>query len=574
MSLVVKLSVGKNFTLPYSKSNRLWFVRKTIDFVREQGIAESLLEEPARRIILAAKKVVKDEQNFVIGISSSRVRLLKSRRIHILYGAIGGNFKLLNLSNNNFLDFIARRRLRVVVRMLKYVNPNSNGYFRYNSSCDDTEKSNTHRLNDKAESILWTKPANAKPWSRFWQINQGADLSDAITKLFIKKSDPCKGNLVDCPVVIAILFLDSFFEAQNPDDLLNTLRKPDRKYLVINNPNSSTTNFMTDDSSKSLFEKKTIDISDMQIGDHLYIYNHPLYRSFFPSGAWQGEHAIVSKVGLQNTPDQKKLNRNEMRKRTKFTGHGLDQEQTLTEMYLSHLADLNTRLSFLYKAALIHLKFKETGVVDNGNGQVQQKNASVKHIEWFVENGDLKNRIISAPYQILKYTVDIRYTKYTERNGIRIPKSKTKTAQDMSYVIAHSQDESHFYFEQASEIDEVENRSNKKVIRHPLKFVRHGISGFIPDQWALTYLDKSEGDLEKKYFLFQRFQGRFRRRGLTLNDMPLGLDDFFEAPFAARDPLNWEEDPTPNGVYVTTPKTSTDASYIKFLEENGAIIPS
>jgi hypothetical protein len=49
---------------------------------------------------------------------------------------------------------------------------------------------------------------------------------------------------------------------------------------------------ITDPDRTGLFEQVIIPIEELQIGDHLYAQNHPLYRDAV-SGSWGGEHSIV-----------------------------------------------------------------------------------------------------------------------------------------------------------------------------------------------------------------------------------------------------------------------------------------
>ena len=53
--------------------------------------------------------------------------------------------------------------------------------------------------------------------------------------------------------------------------------------------------------NRALFEQLTVKAADLQVGDHVYVLNHPLYRIFYPAGIWGGEHSFISEIGSRDT---------------------------------------------------------------------------------------------------------------------------------------------------------------------------------------------------------------------------------------------------------------------------------
>jgi hypothetical protein len=120
----------------------------------------------------------------------------------------------------------------------------------------------------------------------------------AIEKLFQPSSDFLARNLVNCDHAIHALHLEA---------LVFTMRKHGRGtawldnevaahgarwlrlHFQFNNPDSS---FLGGTGETRLFDHVSVRESDLQVGDHLIVYNHPAYANT-TSGVWKLENAIV-----------------------------------------------------------------------------------------------------------------------------------------------------------------------------------------------------------------------------------------------------------------------------------------
>ena len=112
-----------------------------------------------------------------------------------------------------------------------------------------------------------------------------ADPAAAVLALFVRKTAPCKGNLVDCEVAANMIFIDSLLEAETPNTFLKAL--PD-EYLKIKMMDVS--EFRNQDDTKNPLKRVPVLMPprDLQVGDQCYIYNHPLYKTFRPIGSGTG----------------------------------------------------------------------------------------------------------------------------------------------------------------------------------------------------------------------------------------------------------------------------------------------
>ena len=105
--------------------------------------------------------------------------------------------------------------------------------------------------------------------------------------------------------------------------------------------------FVTDSRpDKALFEQLSVKTTDLQVGDHVFAINHPLYLLYYPRGIGGGEHSFIFQIGSRDTGD--KFFSTEML----LAGHGLS--LTLVAMGNDMLAWINTVLSRLQAVTLIH----------------------------------------------------------------------------------------------------------------------------------------------------------------------------------------------------------------------------
>ena len=318
VKIITDLGTTANFESTFSRVNRNWFVRHMIDYYASTGVADTAIRGSVQTFITTCKTIVNSKKNFIIGVpfTAKLLRSKLSRRVEIIYGALAAKPELAVGTNANFLDFIIKRRFRTVMRMDYFVNPNSQGYFRYPHTCS-TAIGNQYKVNDDATSF-W-QSFNSGWNGIFFRLTPPA--SNPVLnfeKLFILKRISCQGNLLDCARVLSILFMDTLFEASNKNTLLSFLvAKPDtnipisgggtshNSYVGICHPNDlPNSHFITDNTNESLFSKLDIPATDLQVGDHIYIYNHPLYKVFIPNGSWRGEHALVYDLMDRNYKSQ------------------------------------------------------------------------------------------------------------------------------------------------------------------------------------------------------------------------------------------------------------------------------
>src|SRR5262249_2644478 len=111
--------------------------------------------------------------------------------------------------------------------------------------------------------------------------------------------------------------------------------------------------FVTDSRpDHALFEQLTIKATELQVGDHAYVINHPLYKIYYPTGAWGGEHSFITEIGIRDSAF------GAFRSSLKLAGHGL--EDSLLGMGNDMLAWNNTVLSILQALTRIHLDYLKT----------------------------------------------------------------------------------------------------------------------------------------------------------------------------------------------------------------------
>ena len=94
--------------------------------------------------------------------------------------------------------------------------------------------------------------------------------------------------------------MESLLEASNHDRFLKKLASRGTGYLIIHQLGfAASPNFYKDPTGEGVMQLVGIPAVNLQNGDHVYIFNHPLYKTFRPTGSWRGEHALVYSVGDQ-----------------------------------------------------------------------------------------------------------------------------------------------------------------------------------------------------------------------------------------------------------------------------------
>jgi hypothetical protein len=558
-ALVKALNVSNNFESNYSEKNRAWFLDKVIRGLEAEGVGDSAIESKTREAMQKAKTLVKANRDFSLSVKAAgnsrfttrALAGMRRHRVEILYGAIAINREFLEPQHLKYLLLISRRRFRSICRMFYWVNPNYQGFFRYDHTC----KANEHwRVNEDADDF-WeevTPPmfSNYSPW----KLNSAgrAEPVKAIEKLFTRKKDPCKGNLFDCETTTSMVFIDSLREAKDEDQFVDALASTGSEYLLIHGfkTDGHTTNFFADTSTNGLFTALPVPAVDLQVGDQCYIFNHPLYKTFRPTGAWTGEYSLVYALGNRN-----------YRSKSGFTFGGHGKEGTLYKFYDDFLAELKNHLAAARQFMRAHLAFMRGGAPAIVPGTVKEEEHDIE-----VEGNP------ATAYRLLEYDKNVAAKDYS-----KIPPKTSKKPRRTApaFVVVQSKTEHLFYLEHIDTPDERKPLiSNVKkritdivppgVLRRPVKFKRiepppSGASLnviYALDKWGVAFKDKSTGT-EKVWPMFELKSGKLQRKELTHNDL-------FESPFSLYAPDKTDLD-------VGRPRVNFGSAHQSFLTSNGAL---
>lgn len=549
LQIISVLGVGGNFNRYYALANRNWFIRHMIKHYALTGVADANISSTIQTFTQQCKTIADSKQNFSIGVafSAAILRSTISRRVAIIYGALAANPDLATSINANLLDFVVKRRFRAVMRMDYFVNLNSRGYFRYPNTCPLF--AGDYKVVDDA--------------ARFWQAFDGGwngeffrltpapsigppvDPALSIERLFVSKRNACQGNLLDCARVLSIVFMDALFESVNKDTLLGYLAtKTDthmtvgsstshNSYISICHPNDApNSQFITDTTPEGLFSKLDVLSADLQVGDHVYIYNHPLYKVFHPNGAWRGEHALVYDVGDRNYRSRNGF---------MFGGHG--KEGTLYGFYSAFMQELKTHIERTYEIARVHLTFLQEGNYADGIHSLGG-GGDVTVLTTTLTGGTTAGQVT-----LLEYHKSISYVDY-QHGGRRRTVSR--------FVIGHPT-RMGFWIDAHS--------TNTAVISagtptDPIPIGRKSApSGgatdteiYDPEFFAIIYA--TQNGANAFYDLFQRASARLRLRQININDL-------FAEPFATV--------PGTASLETTQPRVDVSATYQNYLRSQGAI---
>ncbi len=558
LDLVKALADVKNFDSRYSAPNRLWFADKLIRELEAEGLADTTVEQKTREVIQQAKTVVKANRDFSLKLAAEgNARFTKralqdtlKHRVEILYGAIASDRRFAEPKHLNYLLFIARRRFRTFCRMYFWVNPNPQGYFNYPHRC---KKDQRWRVNEDAEPF-WERqiPAKDVPIRLEPQADGAVDPVTALAKVFVKKTDPCNGNLLDCSTVASLLFMESLLEASSHDRFLKKLASRGTGYLIIHQLGfAASPNFYKDPTGEGVMQLVGIPAVNLQNGDHVYIFNHPLYKTFRPTGSWRGEHALVYSVGDRNYRSKDGF---------LFGGHGKD--GTLFQFYNAFLSELKSHLAIARQLMVAHLTFMRGGAPAIAPGTVSEEEHTI-----------IIGNAAAAPYRLLEYDKNVRAKDYTKIPIKTKPKPKSAAP---AFVIAQSKTEHVFYLDQVAKPDEDESldKNLKKTIAeivalgklsHPIKFKR--LTPPVPGAslesiyaeyaWVVEYFDRSTGTNET--WSFYEVIG-----GVTVKRKELTHEDLFRSPFALFTKKGTD-------LRVSQPKVDFGEGHQSFLSTNGAL---
>jgi len=525
--LVQKLATAGRFDVNYAAESRSWFVDRLARLYDAQGLSDADIESNVTDVMTKSVALVKTKREFKIGLSFSKAlaKINLGRYVEILYGAIAWHPEFVDPANSAMLDFIANRRMRAVARMKWWVNPNHKGYFRYPSTCPADE---TWRVNVDAQ-VYWKSPSSGQYPITLIRTGGTPNLETAVSTIWTAKKKPCDGNLLDCATTATTVFMDSLFEAKDRRKLLQKIDSKNPTNLAINhvngNPNDS---FVTDNSAEGLFSKDNRLVGDLEVGDHAYIYNHPLYTVFKPVGSWSGEHSLVFNGGDRTIKSKNGI---------LFGGHG--KIGTVFDFYDAFLRELQTDLHRAYRIGAIFLAWLDSGKT-LFPGQVTSTNDTVQ-----------VDGTPNVPYELSVFTVSFKF------NNFQKPATKKGLAQtsETGFAVAYFQSLHRFYISRKkTAADTKADGVVKKSIPMQMDATVIG-SDFDPVNWKVIYYDTTNA--RQRYKLYQKVKGKLAFR-------PLTIDELFDSPFM-------KSDPTKKEVYTTTPRVDFGAAYQTFLTTNGGI---
>jgi hypothetical protein len=292
-----------------------------------------------------------------------------------------------------------------------------------------------------------------------------------------------------------------------------------------------TDNLFGDTSAEGLFDRADVLIDDLVVGDHVYVFNHPLYKVFHPNDSWTGEHSLVYNCGNRD-----------VRSRSGYSIGGHGKEGTVYAFYDDFLVDLLTDLHRAFRIGAIFLVWKQSGGTTIPSADV------ISDTQDFTGAGGT-----TFPVDLHQFNVSFRYRDYKKAAG----KSAAKpTKSETGFVIGHFTTQNVFVIARDKTLIDVikDGRFSEGI-----GFTRTTddlANPFDPVQWGVAYNDHST-NAEKRYGLFTREKG-------ALAFKPLTIDDLFESPFAKRDPKKEQ-------IAATRPRVSSTAAYKSFLSANGAI---
>ena len=237
---------------------------------------------------------------------------LKTKRkqliAQITWWAMASDTQLLDTQRTGDLLKMVDRRLRAAERMLYYVGENphpfsqmvdgGNRMFDYPQRFAIPAMDQPNRVG-LAATNLWAGPGGDRGYS--FVLAPGASPSAAVSALFTPKTDRRQRNLFFCDQVLMSLHVEAFMLAERHtrgDDTwfdAQVSGKPPG-WLRIDDPWRKNITFLGSEEETHFLEHKSIGIADLQIGDQLIVYNHPLFSTFLPDSEWQLENSLVVQV--------------------------------------------------------------------------------------------------------------------------------------------------------------------------------------------------------------------------------------------------------------------------------------
>jgi hypothetical protein len=155
------------------------------------------------------------------------------------------------------------------------------------------------------EAAIQSNPGTRASWTRQeYELDYapagGLDAVAAIQKLFQPSPDYLARNLMYCDHTIHALHLEALVFAMTKRGrgtawLADEAAAQGPRWLRIHVPLNSdrAERFLGSDKEPLFFEHATVRQADLQVGDHLIVYNHPAYAKATVGGVWKLENAVV-----------------------------------------------------------------------------------------------------------------------------------------------------------------------------------------------------------------------------------------------------------------------------------------
>jgi len=557
--IVDKLAVASNFEATYASEDRRWFITKAIKVLSAQGVADADIQSKVTTVVGKAKTFVKANGDFKIGVKLDTKRAAterdsRGRRVEILYGLIAtdsGDPGLLDTGNTALLKFVAQRRYRSIERMELFVNPNGRGYFRYPDTCPANQAKNGWRWTVNMDAQKYWEPLSPPANIPIWMKNPPTapaafDPVAAVKSLFTRKDDACEGNLLDCATTMNVILMDSLLEGHDPAAFMGSQAARNPIYLSIIHVNPPITQpeafFLTDPSAEGLFVKGGIPLDDLQVGDHVYIRNHELYKTLQPTGSWNGEHALVTDCGNRVIDSDKGF---------KFMGHGMPhggESGAIPRFYKGLLGEINTYLHRSYRLAAIFLNFLDSN------------KTSIPASKWQHDTGTATADGNTFDVDYYFFDIDFSYLDYTSKTS---KSTKMAKKHEHGFVVAHAPSQNQFMLHHRRKLadaksDGVTDRGSGVLFAVDSAPETPPKNAFDPIGWILSYLNASGSELN--YTLFKR-SGHSK----SLSMVPLDMWELYTEPLARM--------PNSNDVFTTRARVSLDAAYLSFLKTAKALPP-
>jgi hypothetical protein len=290
--------------------------------------------------------------------------------------------------------------------------------------------------------------------------------------------------------------------------------------------------FLTDDRpANALFEQLSVTTADLQVGDHLYVINHPLYLLYNPHGAWGGEHSFIFNIGSRELKDMKyKLFRTDM----KVAGHGL--EGTLLSLMDNMLDQINVTLSRLQAITKIHL----ANLKANG----RKTTSDVTFVPPTATGG-------KPDVNFFVYKTRYKYQEFDNGKGKDVTVTKGFILKE---AIANLQSFSIFNSEGTDLNATPTAAESGDAFSSTFIGTKFSDEQFLLSKWGVIFYNTQTVTVTS-----QPFFEKDNKTGKLLK-----FDDLANSrPFLTMDDND-------DG-YITRPRVNFDAAYLKFLKDNGAI---